>query len=121
MTTQAASLLERVTALHDAIARGEIVEALHEYYAENVEMQEGLQPPTVGLAANLEREQAWLATVAEFKNFEVKSLAVEGDTTFAETVLDYVDTDGNAIHGEQVARARWKDGKIVHERFYGAS
>ena len=91
MTTQSTDTNQLVHALHDAIAAGRILEALEEFYDENVEMQEGTNPPTVGLHANREREKAWLETVADFKNFEVKALATVGDTTFAETVMDYVD------------------------------
>ena len=38
--------------------------------------------------------------------------------TVYESVMDWVNTDGDDVHVEQVAVARWKDGKIVHERFY---
>ena len=51
---------------------------------------------------------------------EVKHIAVVGDTSFAETSMDFTTKDGQEIHQEQVARAVWKDGRIVDERFYHA-
>jgi hypothetical protein len=110
----------RAEALHTAVAEGRLLEAFDEYYAENVAMREGSAEPTVGKAANRAREEAWLATVAEFRGYEVKAIAVDGDVSFVETVMDYVDQDGNAVHGEQVARALWSEGRIVDERFYSA-
>jgi len=109
---------ERVEALQRYIAEGRIIEALHEFYAEDAVMQENTSPPCAGLAANLEREEEFLASVKEWRDFTVVAIAAEGDTTFVESTMDFVTTDGTEVHSEQVARARWRDGKIVHERFY---
>ena len=113
-------LLQRVRDLQSYIAEGRILEAMHEFYDESVEMQEGLAEPVRGLAANLEREQQFLDAVAEWKGFEVHAVAVDGDRSLVEATMDFVDRDGEAVHYEQVSRAVWKDGKIVHERFYSA-
>ena len=119
MTTQNdTSILTRVRDLHDHIAQGRIIEALHEFYAEDCVLQENLNEPCRGRAANLQREEEWLASVAEFKGFEVRALAVDGNISMVETSLDYVTTGGDAVHMEQVARAIWRDGKIVEERYY---
>lgn len=104
--------------LHEAIARGEILEAIETFYDDDVVMQENTNEPWRGKAKNIEREKEWLANIAEWKGFEVKSIAVAGETTFAETTFDFVTKDGQEVHMEQVARARWKNGKIVEERFY---
>ena len=43
---------------------------------------------------------------------------VGDDVTFYECAVDFIATSGQPVHMEQVVVARWKDGKIVHERFY---
>ncbi len=111
-------VLQLATELHEYIADGRIIDAMHDFYAEEVVMRDNMEEPCRGLAANLEREQAWLDGVAEWRGFEVKAISAVGNTTFAETTMDFVTTDGQTIHSEQVARAIWKDGKIVDERFY---
>jgi ketosteroid isomerase-like protein len=119
MTTKTeTTVMQRVRHLHEYIAEGRILEALHEVYADDVVMQENLEAPCRGLAANVEREKAWHRGIAVWKGFEVKALAVDGDTSFAETSMDFVAVDGTAVHLEQVARATWRDGRIVAERFY---
>ena len=40
--------------------------------------------------------------------------------SFYENVMDWVGTDGKDYHVEQVVVAKWRDGKIYHERFYYA-
>lgn len=109
---------ERVTALQQAIGEGRIIEALHEFYDADVVMQENETEPTRGLQANIEREQAWLESVAEFRAFDVHAIAVSGDTSLVESSLAYVDKQGNEVGYAQVSRAKWKDGRIVDERFY---
>lgn len=119
MSIAAASELEtRLKELHHYIREGRMIDAMLEFYDENVSMQENANHPTVGLQANIEREKQFLSGVKEWKDFEVKSVAVSDDVTFYEAVFDWIATDGTPIHIEQVARARWRNGKIVHEQFF---
>ena len=110
--------LTRARDLHEYIQTGKILEALDEFYADDVRMQDGNQPPTVGLSANREREVQFLENIKDWKGFEVLSIAAEGDTSFAETTMEFTTQDGTEVRLEQIARARWQDGKIVDERFY---
>ena len=116
--TTTADNLERVLELNRWVAEGRALEAMDEFYAEDVSMQENTEPPTVGRAANLEREKAFLASVAEWRNYEVIAAAANDDITFTETVMEFVTTDGSEVRIEQGTRARWQDGRIVDERFY---
>lgn len=109
---------DRATALIEYIQTGRILEAMTEFYAPDVQMQENAKPPTLGLAANIEREKQFLAYVKEWKGFTVRALATDGDVSFMECAADFLAVDGKDVHMEQVAVARWRDGKIVHERFY---
>ncbi len=118
MTDQEQQLMERLRDLCQYIREGKIIEAMHEFYDENVEMQENLEPPCVGLEANIKREEEWLTSVKEFKEYEVQALGVGGNTTFQECTFNYITVDGKEVFTAQVARAIWKDNKIIHERFY---
>ena len=108
----------RIHDLIDYIREGRIMEAMQEFYAEDVVMEEPMYGATGGLAANLEREQQFLDSVKEFRHFQARNVGVGDDVSFYECVMDWVDVDGNEIHAEQTAVAEWKDGKIVRERFY---
>ena len=44
--------------------------------------------------------------------------AVNGDVTFGEWYMDITFKNGFRAKIAQVAVRRWKDGKLVHERFY---
>ena len=108
----------RVHELLDYIRQGRIMDAMREFYADDVVMEEPAYGKTVGLEANLAREEKFVASVKEFRRFDASKVAVGDDVSFYENVMDWIDTEGNYIHVEQVVVAQWKDGKIVHERFY---
>ena len=113
-----ANVRRRVDELIQYINQGRVIDAMYEFYAPDTQMQENRNPPAVGLEANVEREKQFLAGVKEWKGFTVKSLAAEGDVSFMESVMEFTATDGSPVRMEQVSVARWRDGKIVHERFY---
>ena len=112
------SLQQRLNDLFGYIRQGKIIEAITEFYDKDVKMQENANLPTIGQAANIEREKQFMSSVKEWKGFNVTALGVGEDVTFYECNLDFIATNGQPVHMEQVVVARWKNGKIVHERFY---
>ena len=109
---------QRAADLQKYIQSGKVLEAMDEFYAQDCKMQENAGAPCVGLAANIEREKQFLAQVKEWKGYQVKALATSGDVSLVESAMDFINTKGEPVHMEQVSVQRWKDGKVVHERFY---
>jgi hypothetical protein len=111
-------LRQRLNDLFSYIRQGKIMEAMNEFYDKDTEMQENVNPPTGGLAANIEREKQFMSGVKEWKGFNVTAHGVGDDVTFYESTSDFITTGGVPVHLTQVSVAKWKNGKIVHERFY---
>ena len=112
------NLQQRLNDLFGYIRQGKIIEAMNEFYDKDTVMQDNANPPTKGLAANVEREKQFLSGVKEWKGFTVTASGVGDNVTFYECSLDFIATSGQPVHMEQVVVAKWKNGKIVHERFY---
>ena len=112
------NLQQRLLDLINHIQQGKIVEALHEFYDTDTVMQDNANPPTKGLAANIEREKQFNSGDKEWKGYHVRASTVGDNVTFYEAIVDFVTLDGQWMHLEQVSVAKWKNGKIVHERFY---
>lgn len=108
----------RIDELLDYIRSGRIMDAMREFYAEDVVMQEPAYGETIGLAANLEREQRFVDSVKAFKKFETPAVAVGDGVAIYENVMDWTDVNDQEIHIEQVVVQKWRGGKIVRERFY---
>lgn len=100
------------------LGRGQVIEAFHRFYAPDVRMQENEQPPTVGFAANLVREQLFLASIAEWHGFKVFARGAGGDHTFYESISERTHrVTGRRTRLRRVSIARWSGGRIVEERF----
>jgi ketosteroid isomerase-like protein len=91
---------------------------MKEFYAKDTKMQENAHRPMVGLETNIEREKQFMSGVKEWKGFAVTAHGVGDDVTLYESTVDFIATNGQSVHYGTVAVARWKNGKIVHERFY---
>ncbi|MCA9688309.1 MAG: nuclear transport factor 2 family protein [Myxococcales bacterium] len=111
----------RIHELLSYIREGRIMDAMREFYDDDVVMEEPAYGKTVGLAANLAREQQFVNSVAAFKGFRADKVGVGDGVAFYENVMDWTSTDGQEMHIEQVSVQTWRDGKIVHERFYYAT
>jgi ketosteroid isomerase-like protein len=98
--------------------QGKALEAFEKYYGDDVVMQENENPPTIGKAANREREQDFFSKVTEFRGAELKAVAFGDDVIFSEWLLDYTHQDWGSRTYHQVSVQRWQNGKVVHERFY---
>jgi SnoaL-like polyketide cyclase len=112
------NLQQRLNDLINHVRQGKIIEAMNEFYDKDTVMQDNANPPTKGLAANIERENEFVSGVKEWKGFNVTASGVGDNTTFYECTMDFIATNGQPFHMEQVSVAKWKNGKIVHERFY---
>ena len=113
-----ANLQQRLTDLFGYIRQSKIIEAMNEFYDKDTVMQENANPPTKGLGINIEREKQFMSGVKEWKGFTVTASGVGDNVTFYESTSDFVATSGVPVHIEQVSVAKWKNDKIVHERFY---
>ena len=54
----------------------------------------------------------------EWHGAKVEASAINGDTTFSQWWMDITFKNGYRYTNTQVAVRKWKDGKIVHERFF---
>ena len=104
--------------LNEMILGGKALEAFEEFYAEDVTMQENSEAPRAGKDANRKAEQEFFGSLGEWHEGRMDASAVNGDTSFSEWFMDISFKNGQRVQMSQVAVRKWKDGKIVHERFF---
>jgi len=104
--------------LDQAIFSGRAMEAFEELYDDEVVMQENTDEEHRGKALNRKRELEFFASVEQFHGGEILASGHGGDASFTESAMDVTLKGVGRIKVAQVAVRRWKDGKIVHERFY---
>ena len=107
----------RVQQLVDLVEQNRIVEAIDEFYADDVAMQDNANPPVVGRAANRERERAFFAGITLHQN-RALSVAVDGDRVAINWLLEFTGADGKRYRLDQIAHQTWRGDRIATERFY---
>ncbi len=108
----------RVHELVGYVTGGKILDAIEEFYADDVQMQENTAPPTVGKEANRERERAFVASVVEVHENRAEAIVADANRTAIHWVFDFTNAEGRRFRFDQVALQTWRDGKIVRERFF---
>jgi len=115
-TPTAETVRDRVQQLVARAEQWKILEAMQEFYADNVVMQDNLNAPTIGLAANLERERAFVASVTKVNEMRAEAVIVDGNRAVINWRQDLV-INGQRLTFDQLSLQLWENGKIVHERF----
>jgi ketosteroid isomerase-like protein len=104
--------------LNDMVLSGKALEAFELFYADDVVMQENSEEPRAGKEVNRKAEEEFFASLQEFHEGKVLASAVNGDTSFSEWYMDVTFKNGYRLKLAQVAVRKWKDGKVIHERFF---
>ena len=108
---------DRVNKLVEWVQQGRILDAMHEFYAIDVQMQENQNAPTQGFEANLEREKQFVASIAQIHECRAVETMIDGNKAVIHWILDFTSTSGEHVRLDQLALQDWHDGKIVNERF----
>lgn len=106
--------------LHEMLAQGQFLEAMDRFLHDDVVLHEGESEPKRGKAACMEFEAKVLEDVAEFGGYRVDSVGFGDDTTYYQAVMEYTQKNGEKVRVDQCVVSKWRDGKIVSERFYHA-
>ena len=106
--------------IDNSLLTGKALEAFEKLYADDVKMQEGSAEPFVGKDVNRKRELEFFNSVETFHGAELRAKGYDDEkqVSLGEWRYDITFKGGQRVKMEQVAVRRWKDGKVVFERFY---
>ena len=112
--------LERLQDLYAKMGQGQMKEAFEQYYADDVTVVEANGEVREGKAAQRAALVQWESSIKEMHGGGSGSAMSneEAGVTSIESWFDATFQDGNRAKMEEVAVQQWKDGQIVHERFY---
>ena len=111
------STLELDHQLNMMITQGKSVDAFRTFYHEDVIAQDNDEPERIGRDAWMRARQDFERSIKKF-DARVLAHAANGDTSFSEWEYNLELEGMGAIRVVQVAVRRWKDGRVVRERFY---
>ncbi len=108
------------TQLNELTRQGKILDALEKFYHEQCTFQEGNQPARVGRAAQHAHLSGFFKTLKSFNGATLHAQTIGDGVTITEWTFDMTGPDGPILWNEVLVR-RWRNGKVVSERFYTAS
>lgn len=111
-------LRTNVDQLNQMILEGKILDAFDKFYAPDVKMQDNDYPVRDGFDVNREYEVAFVGGLTEFRGADVINTIISDDIAVTEWWMDYTHKDYGVRNYKQVSVQRWKNGKIVEEKFY---
>jgi ketosteroid isomerase-like protein len=111
-------LLNNITQLNQLVLQGRSLDAFEQYYDEQVVMQENGLQPTVGKAANRQRELEFYGNILELRAAQVLDVAAGEDVTMVVWHYDYTHKEWGDKNYMQVSVQHWRDDKIVREQFF---
>lgn len=109
---------ETVEAFVAQVLRGEHVEAIGDWYADEASMQENQDPPRVGREVLMEGERRMLARQAEVRTELVSPVIVDGDRVAIHWRFTFVSKKGHTASFEEIAWQEWRGDKVWRERFF---
>ena len=114
------SYLQKITEMYAMIGQGKSMEALEQFYADNVVVIDGPSPARNSKDEQRQAVQQWFGRVKEFHGSGTGSITAneEAGTTTVESWTDITFQDGTRVKMEEVGVQKWEGDKIVHERFY---
>jgi len=113
-----ADLKTLVDELNQMILDGKILDAFEKFYADDVVMQDNNYPQRVGKDENRSYEEGFVNGLTEFRGAKVKNVLISDGIAVVEWWFDYTHKDFGVRNYNQVSVQRWKDDKIVEEKFY---
>ncbi len=91
---------------------------MNEFYTDDLVLAENDGEPTVGLEANLARDEDFVDNTTWY-GLELKGVAVGDGVTMVQWFMDFHNTHyGQRLAFTQVAVQRWRADKVYDERFY---
>jgi ketosteroid isomerase-like protein len=99
------------------IERGEFLEVMPEFYAEDCTAQENSDAPRVGLAAMTKNEKGALERM-KFTAIKAVSVIVEGDRAAIHYVFEMDIIGKGHVRLEEIAWQEWRGDKIISERYF---
>src|SRR5690349_5215659 len=112
------SIAEKLNEINELVLSGKMLDAFDKHYHNDVTMQENALPPTVGKAANRNREIEFLGNITDFRGAQVLDVAVGDNVSFVKWQYDYTHKEWGVRNYTQVSVQHWKDGKVIKEQFF---
>ena len=116
-----ADFKQKVADLNGLILRGQTFEALEQFYADDVEVQENDTPPRTGKAVNLAQEKQNLDGMTDMTaRLLNQAIDCENHVVLSEWLFVFTNKKNQTFRLQEVSVQQWRNGLVWKEKFYYA-
>ncbi|WKN44106.1 hypothetical protein [Tunicatimonas pelagia] len=109
----------KVEQLNAMIIAGDTLRAIQQFYGNDVIVQENEESPRVGKKICLENEKLNLSRVAHVQSKLInQAIDTRKNVVFSEWKILFTNLQGITSQLTEVSVQQWRDGLIIHEKFY---
>ncbi|MBL4710358.1 MAG: hypothetical protein JKY48_18160 [Flavobacteriales bacterium] len=112
---------EQVSKIDAIVSQGAIVDAVKEFFAENVSTSDYSNGGTNGKAEMIAKMEGFAGSIAKVNGITHHHSIVDGFVSASEFTFDFSMKDGSKIYWHEIIRRIWNDeGKVIQEEYFNA-
>ena len=112
------TIQENLEQMNGLIGQGQIIEAVDQFFHEDIVTQEVGSDLLEGKAIKREGLIGFVGSIAAVRGITVHNNAVDGNTTYSEYTFQFDMKDGGKIDWHEVISRKWDGGKVIEERYF---
>lgn len=110
-----------VQKMDEMVSRGDIVNAIQEFFAEGAATSDYGKVTTQGKAQMVEKMEGFLGAIAKVNGITHHASIVDGNMSASEFTFDFDMKDGSTIYWHEIIRRVWdNEGKVIQEEYFDA-
>ncbi len=115
------NIKEQVEKMDAVVAKGAIVDAVKEFFADNANTSDYGDGGTTGKQAMVTKMEGFAGSIAKVNGITHHHSIVDGNVSASEFTFDFDMADGSKIFWHEIIRRIWNDeGKVTHEEYFNA-
>ncbi|MBO6517620.1 MAG: hypothetical protein JJ975_13830 [Bacteroidia bacterium] len=115
------NIKEQTTKMDEMVSKGDIVNAVKEYFAEDAATSDYSKVATSGKSQMVEKMEQFVGAIANVNGITHHRSLVDGNVSASEFTFDFDMKDGSAVYWHEIIRRVWnEEGKVVEEEYFDA-
>ncbi len=115
------TIKEQVQRIDAVVSTGAIVDAVKEFFAEEVNTSDYGNGGTAGKAEMIAKMEGFAGAIAKVNGITHHHSIVDGNVSASEFTFDFDMKDGSKIYWHEIIRRIWNDeGKVIQEEYFNA-
>ena len=115
------NIKEQTAKMDKMVSKGDIVNAVKEYFAEEAATSDYSKVTTSGRSQMVEKMEGFLGAIANVNGITHHHTIVDGNVSASEFTFDFDMKDGSTIYWHEIIRRVWNEqGKVVKEEYFDA-